>query len=65
MIQFSNGWASTESSKPRVRGSSSIDRRESPGFQGTIKEWIGDHPLASIAVAAMIGATLGWLIKRR
>lgn len=28
-------------------------------------DWIGRHPLVCVSVGVALGATLGWLIKRR
>lgn len=28
-------------------------------------DWVGSHPVVSVAVGMAIGVTVGWLIKRR
>ena len=66
MIHFGNGRAKTESTSARVREEPSPDvYGEKSEWQQTFEDWIGDHPLASITVAVVVGAALGWLIKRR
>ena len=34
-------------------------------WRAALEDWIGQHPVTSIAVAALAGVTLGWLVKRR
>lgn len=30
-----------------------------------VETWIAEHPVACVAAALVLGATVGWLIKRR
>jgi hypothetical protein len=68
MIQRGNG-----RSKPRAVGVNRLpSEREETGAVQRSGEWraraeslIAAHPLLCIAAALTLGATLGWLIKRR
>jgi len=65
MIHVGNGRASTKSTSARVREGSAGVYHEKSEWQQTLEDWIGDHPLASLAAAVCLGAALGWVIKRR
>lgn len=39
--------------------------RSERSFRTRAETLIAEHPVACIAAALMLGATLGWLIKRR
>jgi ElaB/YqjD/DUF883 family membrane-anchored ribosome-binding protein len=31
----------------------------------TVKQWVGEHPVAAVSVCATIGLLLGYIVKRR
>ena len=66
MIQFSNGRTRSDAlDVPRLPDPSSLRRSNPSKTRQSVEEWIGEHPVASVAAALILGAALGWIIKRR
>jgi hypothetical protein len=65
MIQRGNGRSRPT---PAAVNRLPAERTSVPGvelWRTRVEAWIAEHPVASIAAALTLGATLGWLIKRR
>ena len=69
MIQRGNG-----RSKSRAAGVNRLpaERETAPpvvvradNWRARAESWIAEHPLTCISAALTLGATIGWLIKRR
>ena len=63
MIRIEDG-AATVSSRSDHRLQSPIAPDPEDDAGRSVEDWIGDHPIVSIAAALVVGAALGWIIKR-
>lgn len=68
MIQRGNGRSMSRGATPSrlpVEPAARVAVPKKEAWVLRTEAWIAQHPLVSIAAAVTLGATLGWLIKRR
>jgi hypothetical protein len=66
MIQSANGRTDIEPrGGPPLPEPSRMRFPERTPAKQSLEAWIGNHPVAGIAAALILGAALGWFIKRR
>jgi ElaB/YqjD/DUF883 family membrane-anchored ribosome-binding protein len=55
--------------RPGDADAPAVDARQvaanADAWRRRIEQFLGDHPQATVIVAAAIGAALGWLVKRK
>jgi ElaB/YqjD/DUF883 family membrane-anchored ribosome-binding protein len=69
MIQRGNGRSKSRASGvnrlPEEREATPEVMVRAEDWRTRAETWIAEHPLTCIAAALTLGATIGWLIKRR
>ena len=53
------------SAAPRREQALDVSEAEHSNWVRNVEGWIGGHPVLCLSAALALGATVGWLIKRR